>query len=129
MAVTTANELTHAGGYPLEVIYAVPYDAGSAGRDADGCGQFSMFPDSGPCLSQGIDTLVMWRVHFHKYPVSVDRYRHQCSFATDPGSFSLSMLAWENSSAELTAWQQKEIVIKVWPQIPTIFQSKPFSIF
>ena len=127
--LTTGNEFTHAGGYPLEVMCAFPYDAATVGREASGCGTHREFTDGGPCLSEGIDTLDKWRVHFNKYPVSASRYQHQCSFATDPASFRLSMLARENPDAESASWQQNEIVIKLWPQNTNTLPIRAFFYF
>jgi hypothetical protein len=115
--LSTADQFTQNGGYAPQVLCAFPYDAGTAGRRDNGCGDFSGLSGSGPCLSQGINSLAKWRVHFNQLPVStINRYRHQCSFAPDAASFALSMLARENPGAELEAWRQNEVVIKLWPQ-------------
>ncbi|TBN33753.1 carboxypeptidase regulatory-like domain-containing protein [Pseudomonas sp. BGI-2] len=119
------------GGYPLQVLCSFPYDGNTLNRSAAGCGASADFPgNSGPCSAQGINTLAAWRAHFQQHPASsTNRYTHQCGFAPDQASFALSLIARENPAGELTAWQQNEVVIKIWPQDTSNLPIKAFIYF
>jgi hypothetical protein len=129
LILSTAAQFEQAGGYPLKILCSYPYDAGTVARTAKGCGEKPGLPGGGSCLGQGIVTLDAWREHFQKYPVSSNRYHHQCSFDTDPASFSLSMLARENPSAESPDMLQNEIMIETWPQNTNNLPIKAFFYF
>ncbi|KAB0497242.1 hypothetical protein F7R14_28305 [Pseudomonas lini] len=124
------QSFTANGGYPLQVLCAFPYDGESLRRGSSGCGVSSDFPqNSGSCAAQNITTLAAWRTHFNQYKTAPDRYRHQCGFGVDQAGFALSLTARENPDAETQAWQQNEIVIKLWPQNTSNLPIKAFFYF
>lgn len=113
-----AQAFTENNGYPLQLLCSFAYDAGTAKRYMNGCGDSVHYPQtSRPCAAQNITTVAAWRTHFQAYPATNEnRYIHQCGFGADERGFALSLAARDNPNAEHVRWRQNEVVIKTWPQ-------------
>ncbi|MFK3774055.1 hypothetical protein [Pseudomonas sp. NPDC089406] len=99
--------------YPLQVLCAFPYDAGTATRVGSGCGENKGYAGTGRCTTASLED---WHNRFVQYPPEEARYDHQCSFDPDKAGFDLSLKARENPDQENVRWRQNEVVIKTWDQ-------------
>jgi hypothetical protein len=119
-----ADRWGKADAYPLSAVCSYPYDAlTDIGRGVFGCDASQEYPtQSGSCTAQGIVTVEAFATHYLSAAQPDDpaafrkRALHQCSFATDPFSFELSILARQGGSLEIEHRRHNELMLMEWPQ-------------